>query len=86
MDFEKKFKKALETGEMTCKALFLCLTILECLNMYSKWFVQFSTSWSIVKEILCVFLGCVHVHVYDIVFMCLFRPVESSGLLKALFL
>ena len=40
--------------------------------------VQFSTSWSLGREILCVFLGCVRVRVYDLVFMCLFRPVESS--------
>ena len=36
--------------------------------------VRFSTSWSLVKEILCVFLGYVRVRVYDLVFMCLFRP------------
>ena len=39
--------------------------------------VQFSTSWSLVKEILCVFLGYVHVRVYDLVFMCSFRPCPA---------
>ena len=32
--------------------------------------VWFSTSWSLVKEILCVFLGYFRVRLYDLVFMC----------------
>ena len=56
------------------KDFFICLTILECLNVYLKWFgvVQYELIFS--KEIFCVFLGYVHDDVHDLVFLCLFKP------------
>ena len=35
--------------------------------------LQFSTSWSLVKELLCVFLGYVCICVYDLAQVCYVR-------------
>ena len=55
MDFKRRLKRALETSEMTCESflsLFDHFGVSECVFKVIP--LPFSTSWSLVKEILCV--------------------------------